>query len=240
MNRNKNMLKEQEQKLFEIWKNERGYQYFISDGIFDENEWNNQTYKILFVLKEANWKNGNVDLCKYLLSEKSSGYWKTWNNVARWTKALLEQGEYPRYVSKSDKSFWLRKIAAINLKKVGGDAVAENQTIREYAETDKIYIKKQIEMYQPDIIICCGRGNGKNADILHDIIFDNSQVSEWQEPITEEKYNYFTVKIKENRLTPVVSFYHPQIRGGHDKFQKLYEEMIEIGKVLKEKYFYEN
>ena len=229
------MIKEQEQALFARWKSERGYQYFISDGIFDEQEWNKQAYKILFVLKEANWESGNEDLCKYLLSEESSSYWKTWNNIARWIKALLEQGEYPRYVSKSDKSFWLRKVAAMNLKKVGGDAVAENDTIREYAEADRVYIKEQIELYQPDIIICCGRGNGKNADILHDIIFDSSQVSYWQNPITEAKYNYFTVKIRDDHVTPVVSFYHPQMRGSHDKFKKRYEEMIEIGESLKEK-----
>ena len=61
-----------------------------------------------------------------------------------------------------------------------------------------------------------------------------SQVSEWKEPITERKYNYFIANIA-NKQVPVVSFYHPQIRGNHDKFMKLYEEMIEIGKVLKAK-----
>lgn len=229
------MLKEKEKELFSRWKAERGYNYFITDGILDEAEWNKQKYKILFVLKEANWENGNGDLCEFLLSESSSSYWKTWNNVARWTKALLEQGEYPRYVSKSDKSFWLRKVAAMNLKKVGGDAVAEDETIREYAEKDKTYLKEQIELYYPDIIICCGRGEGKNADILHDIVFDSSQVSEWQEPITEKKYNYF-VAIIDGKQIPVVSFYHPQMRGSHDKFMRRYEEMIEIGKILKAKY----
>lgn len=230
------MIKEQEKELFSRWKNERGYKYFISDGVLDEAEWNKQGYKVLFVLKEANWENGNADLCDFLLSESSSSYWKTWNNVARWTKALLEQGEYPQNVSKADKSYWLRKVAAMNLKKVGGDAVAEDETIREYAMSDRVYIKEQIKLYKPDIIICCGRGNGKNADILHDIVFDPLEVSEWQEPITETKYNYFTVKLKEDHLTPVVSFYHPQMRGSHDKFKKRYEEMIAVGRILKEKY----
>ncbi len=229
------MLKEKEKILFSRWKAERGYKYFISDGIFNENEWNKQSYKILFVLKEANWENGNADLCEYLLSERSQSYWKTWNNVARWTKALLEPGDYPCSISKSDKSYWLRKVAAMNLKKVGGDAVAENETIREYAEKDKLYLKEQIELYSPDIIICCGRGNGKNADILHDVVFDSSQVSEWQVPITEEKYNYFVVRIG-GKQVPVVSFYHPQMRGSHDKFKRHYEEMIEIGNILKSKY----
>lgn len=229
------MIKEQEKELFARWKTERGYKYFISDGIIDESEWNKQSCKILFVLKEANWENGNADLCEFLLSESSPSYWKTWNNVARWTKALLERGEYPRYVSKSDKSYWLRKVAVMNLKKVGGDAVAENETIREYAEKDKVYLKKQIELYNPDIIICCGRGVGKNADILHDIVFDSSQVSEWQEPITKSKYNYFVASIS-NKKVPIVSFYHPQMRGGHEKFKRHYEEMIEIGEILKSKY----
>ena len=229
------MLKEKEKVLFARWKEERGYKYFISDGILDEDEWNRQTYKILFVLKEANWENGNADLCEFLLSESSPSYWKTWNNVARWAKALLEQGDYPRSVSKADKSYWLRKVATMNLKKVGGDAVAENETIREYAEKDRRYLKEQIELYNPDIIICCGRGNGKNADILHDIVSDSSQVSEWKEPITDKKYNYFVAKI-DGKQVPIVSFYHPQMRGGHDKFKRHYEEMIEIGQIMKAKY----
>lgn len=229
------MLKEKEMKLFSKWRIERKYKYFISDGIMDEVEWNKQAYKILFVLKEANWENGDEDLCKFLLSEKSSSYWKTWNNVARWTKALIEQGEYPRYVSKSDKSYWLRKIAVMNLKKVGGSSIADDALIREYAENDKVYLKEQIELYNPDIIICCGRGTGKNADILHDIVFDLSQVSEWKEPITKQQYNYFVATIS-GKQVPVVSFYHPQMRGGHDKFMSRYNEMIEIGELLKSKY----
>ena len=230
------MIKEKEKELFARWQAERGYKYFISDGIIDEVEWNKQNYKILFVLKEANWENSNADLCEFLLSECSSSYWKTWNNVARWTKALIEKGEYPRYVSKSDKSYWLRKIAVMNLKKVGGDAVAEDETIKSYSTTDRTYLKEQIELYKPDIIICCGRGVGKNADILHDIVFESPQVSEWLKPITENKYNYFVVAI-DNKQVPVVSFYHPQMRGGHDIFEKRYKEMITVGEILKSKYF---
>ena len=65
------MLKEKELELFSRWRKERKYEYFISDGILDEIEWNKQDYKILFVLKEENWKNANEDLCEFLLSEKS-------------------------------------------------------------------------------------------------------------------------------------------------------------------------
>ncbi|MGM9551692.1 MAG: hypothetical protein ACI3XA_05495 [Clostridia bacterium] len=226
------MLKEKELELFARWIKEREYQYFISDGIFDEAEWNKQQIKILFVLKEANWENGNVDLCEFLLSETSPTYWKTWNNIARWIKAILISGEYPRSVSKSDKSFWLRKVAAMNLKKVGGNAVAENETIYNYALADKQYLKEQICLYNPDIIICCGRGEGKNADILHDVVFCDDEVSEWQPPLTDTAYNYFFLHI-DGKDIPVVSFYHPQMRGGHELFEKRYNEMLQIGEYFK-------
>lgn len=188
-------IKQEENLLFEEWKKKQGYSSFISDGVFDEEEWKKQEYKILFVLKEANWKNGNMDLCKYLLSEPKLSYWKTWNNIARWTKAILVGGEYPERVTPKDKTYWLRKIAAMNLKKIGGGSVAQDNIIFDYAKSDRVFIKRQIELYKPDIIICCGRGNGKNADILHDVIFSAKEVSEWKKPILQ--YNYFYITMKE-------------------------------------------
>ncbi|MBR5279409.1 MAG: hypothetical protein IKU26_00370 [Clostridia bacterium] len=228
------VIKEAERQLFAEWQQIRQYPYFISDGVFDEIEWQKQPFKVLYVLKEANWENANEDLCAFLLSERSPTYWKTWNNIARWSKAILEGGDYPRYVSRSDKSYWLRKVAAMNLKKVGGDAVAENETIYSYGNQDRVYIKRQIELYAPDLIICCGRGVGKNADILHDKVFEPEEVSEWQEPILQ--YNYFLVNIKGKENVPVVSFYHPQMRGSHALFEKRYEEMKFVAQELREKY----
>lgn len=223
-------IKEAEKTLFNEWKKENNDISFIPDGVFDEEEYMNQKCKILFVLKEANWEGGNEDLCKYLLSEESPTYWKTWNNIARWSKAILEGGDYQEKVSRSDKSLWLRKVAFMNLKKVGGNERADNATIYNYAERDKAFIKRQIEIYEPDIIICCGRGKGKNADILHDIVFSKDEVSEWKEPVL--MYNYFVVKIKDKNNIPVVSFYHPQIIGSHELFKKRYEEMKIIAKQL--------
>lgn len=111
--------------------------------------------------------------------------------------------------------------------------MAENDKIYSYAESDREFIKRQIELYTPDIIICCGRGNGKNADILHDVIFSENEVSEWQEPISQ--YNYFYVTINGKRDIPVVSFYHPQMRGNHELFKKRYEEMKFLAQKLRKK-----
>lgn len=111
----------------------------------------------------------------------------------------------------------------MNLKKIGGCSVAQDNVLFDYAKSDRVFIKRQIELYKPDIIICCGRGNGKNADILHDVIFSAKEVSEWKKPILQ--YNYFYITMKEKGEVPVVSFYHPQMIGSHSLFAKRYEEM---------------
>lgn len=227
-------IKEKERELFSVWKSEQQYSSFISDGVFDEECYNRQDIKLLFVLKEANWENRTEDLCKYLLSEESSTYWKTWNNIARWTKAILDGGDYPEHVSRADKTFWLKKTAFLNLKKIGGGSKAKDKEIQEYAVRDKKYLLQQIELYQPDIIICCGRGKGKNADILHDTVLPKENVSEWKHPCLQ--YNYFIYSPFCSKEIPVLSFCHPQMWGDHVKFKKRYDEMKLIGTFLKTTY----
>ena len=224
-------IKEKERELFKHWKERRGYDSFVADGIFDENVWNQQEIKITFVLKEANWKNHTVDLCEWIMSEPKSTYWKTWNNIARWTKALLEKGEYPKYISKADKTFWLSKVSFINLKKVGGSSRANDEIIRSYVKNDKGFLLDQLLLYKPDIIICCGRGTGKNADLLYEEILPKNALSEWKQ--TKNGFNYFCCKFDEkDKSTPVVSFYHPQRIAGHELFQDWYEKMVQIGEQL--------
>lgn len=221
-------IKEREKNLFKRWKEERGYTSFVSDGVFDEEIWNQQKIKITFVLKEANWENCTVDLCKWILSEPKSTYWKTWNNIARWTKALLVKGEYPRYVSKEDKTFWLSKVSFINLKKVGGSSQADDEVIRSYAKNDKEFLLEQLMLYKPDIIICCGRGTGKNADLLYEEILPKKALSDWKQ--TKNGFNYFYCLFDgKDKSTPVISFYHPQRIAGHELFKDWYGKMVQIG-----------
>ena len=110
-------IREQESALFAEWKSVRNYDSFTFDGVFDEEQYSIQPIKILYVLKEADWPDCKEDLYlkEYLLSEISSTYWKTWNNIARWTKALLCGGSYQdmRHVTRKEKSFWMRKIAYV-------------------------------------------------------------------------------------------------------------------------------
>ena len=92
--------------LFEEWRSTYTNERFIEDGVFNKAVYSKQKTKILYILKETNNPPKN-NLCEYLLSQESKSYHKTWNNIARWTKAVLEGGDYPKTVSKEDKTYWL-------------------------------------------------------------------------------------------------------------------------------------
>lgn len=233
----KNDIRNKEDELFSLWQAAKNYETFAKDGVVDPEKWELEPYKILYVLKEVNYFEKDFDLRDFLREGGSPTYWKTWNNIARWTKAILEGGDYLRRVSKEEKTKWISKIAAINLKKVGGNSEAEDSEIREYAINDSKEIREQIGLYNPDIIICCGRGTGKNADLLYENVFQAengvSKLSPWQAPI--EGYNYFYVQLDgDDKRIPVVSFYHPQMRGGHKLFEKRFNEIKTIAETLRE------
>ncbi|UYZ38010.1 hypothetical protein OD350_10170 [Clostridium beijerinckii] len=231
-----NDIANKENELFKRWQASKNYKTIAKDGVIDPEHWKLEQYKILYVLKEVNYYEEDFDLREFLKNGGSSTYWKTWNNIARWTKAILEGGDYLRNVSKDEKTKWLSRIAAINLKKVGGKSEADDGEIREYAINDSKELLEQIGLYNPDIIICCGRGNGKNADLLYENVFQvegkESKLSTWQPPI--EGYNYFYVQLDgDEKKIPVVSFYHPQMRGNHKLFERRFNEMKIIAETLR-------
>ena len=236
MKDSKNNIRNKEDELFRRWQEAKNYKTFAKDGVVDPEQWELEPYKILYVLKEVNNYEKDFDLREFLKNDGSATYWKTWNNIARWTKAILEGGDYLRNVSKKEKTKWLSRIAAINLKKVGGKSDADDLEIKEYAINDSKEIREQIGLYNPDIIICCGRGTGKNADLLYENVFQvenkESKLSAWQPPI--EGYNYFYVQLDGNdKKIPVVSFYHPQIIGNHKLLEQRFNEIKAIAETLK-------
>lgn len=228
--------------LLNEWYNARkNYAPFVDDGIFDSETFNAQKNKILFVLKEADWKNGipgqRENLCSTLLN-KDGGSWKSWNNIARWSKAILDNGEYPENISCEERHNTLCRIAAINLKKEAGGAYANGKSLIKFAIDDAEFLKRQIDEIAPNIIICCGYSRPKsNAEILYEnVLFPNNK-PEWQYiPTTQNNVWFF-----EYQNIPVVSFYHPMcIKGqkgirGHELFKLRFLQMKEIADYFRAK-----
>ena len=220
--------------LLDEWYSARkNYAPFIDDGVFDPETFNAQKTKILFVLKEADW-NGvpgqRENLCSILLN-KDGGSWKTWNNIARWSKAILDNENYPENLSCEERHNTLRRIAAINLKKQAGGAYANGKSLIDFATNDADFLKRQIDEIAPDIIIGCGYSRPKsNAKILYENVLFATDKPEWKSfSITQENIWYF-----EYHNIPVVSFYHsncmkgPNGIRGHELFKLRFLQMKEI------------
>lgn len=219
--------------LFKEWQDRYSFSSFIEDGIVDEEQY--ESPHVLFVLRDMNCSS-SCDLRQYLREE--GGGCRTWNNVARWTAALLDGGEfYPRNMSKEERIKQLCRVAAINIKKEGGVSRANGEELVSFAKAQRKQILSEIELCDPDIIICCGQGMQKspsNAVILEQQVFKISP--DWKHFPSEKlprEWHYFEVLIN-NKYVPVISFCHPQVtnlcgKRGHDGlYEPLYKDMLQI------------
>ena len=225
------------EELFARWQREYTFTAFIKDGIVDAEKYEDP--HVLFVLRDMNCSVSN-DLCKDLRQYGSGA--KTWCNVGRWTKALLDNcDEYPYDMSSQNRIEQIKRVAVMNLKKEGGTARSDGKTLVSFAKEQREFILWQIKICDPQIIICCGQGMRdapSNAVILEREVFGIS--AEWDKiPSCElpRDWHYFYAEINGKRI-PVVSFCHPQVtnlcgRRGHEAlFIPLYKDMSAIGKKL--------
>lgn len=220
-------------ELFEKWENKYKVEAFIKDGIVDEGYYEDP--HVLFVLRDMNYDKA-CDL-REDLRIRGSG-WKTWNNVGRWVKALLDNDKcYPADMSTEKRVEQLRRIAVMNLKKAGGSSRANGIDLELAVKTQYVEIMSEIQLCSPDIIICCGlsaAGITDNATLLKENVF--AETSKWgglKSLSFNREWQYYYTNIG-NKTVPVVSFCHPQVtqlegrRGHNDLFEPLYNDMLMI------------
>lgn len=225
--------------LFKNWKSTHNINAFIKDGIVDPN--NYESPHILFVLRDMNCTYER-DLCADLRNDGSG--WKTWNNVGRWAKALLDGiEEYPKDMSVPKRVAQLKRVAVMNLKKEGGTSRTAGDKLLKAVQTQHDMIYEEICLCNPNIIICCGLPMKRclsNADLLWHYVFPVR--SEWGKFKSEHfplDWYFYKATINGNQI-PVISFCHPQVtnlRGmrGHEKlFYPLYKDMLHIRELFLE------
>lgn len=145
---------EQENALFDEWEKE--VQGLVRDGAGDE--YNNAKLKTVFILKETNNAEDGFDLREFL---SYGAIPQTWDTVARWAEGLSRIDEellWEDLERENDerRKEYLPKICAINLKKTSGGHSANNTELYDAAKRDSAFLKRQLEIYNPDIIIICG------------------------------------------------------------------------------------
>lgn len=227
-------------RLFEKWEKAFEFEAFIRDGAV--NEENYERPHVLFVLRDMNCRMKR-DLRQDIM--KDGGGWKTWNNAARWTAALLDgEKSYPRKMTAEKRSCLMARTAVMNLKKEGGFSRADGRKTEAAVKQQKEFILQELEMLTPDIIVCCGLSSGGakgNAVLLKEHVLENTQ--EWQKfrSVELERYWWYFYAVLGGRRIPVISFCHPQttvlegVRGHEDLFEPLYRDMLHIRELFLEK-----
>lgn len=163
------------------------------DGIIDEALWHSAPRKVLYLFKETNEFRGDFRL---LLNEKP------WKVIGHWTYALcnVQNGKLPFFLD-ADNNYneFCRMSAILNLKKETGGSTSDNDEIKRVAARDKELILEQLEIINPDIVIC-----GGTFHLIKDILISSS------EQLDKDKRCY---RIN-NRIW--IDFCHPSARFRHD------------------------
>jgi hypothetical protein len=133
---------------------------FHKDGIVNPERYREERLRLLFVLLEPNSKGGRWDRfqghdLRHVFGEVGLG--KSIDlNLARWTRVLLDgEHEYfsPNAAAAKEQ---LRRVAIMNLKKLAGSGTANPEAISVHAWRDAAFIRKQVELIQPDLVVTCG------------------------------------------------------------------------------------
>ena len=182
-------------------ENEKAYKAtFYRDGIFNPNRWFNNDIRPLFILKEVHEAK---DLCLEekrinfveMKEEDDFDPWdgKTvmWRRLGTLAKGVLyfnnyhgEVLEYQLFPNNeqglAEHRETLENIAIMNLKKYPGGSNTGHDKSRQtidftvHAENYADFLRKQIEIMDPTIIICCGKNIVKSCLEKYEIVIDNS------------------------------------------------------------------
>ena len=84
--------------------------------------------------------------------------WTMWRKVAIWTQAIYNAFndnicEYDDEVLRSKEKEIIDRIAVVNVKKSNGGSESEYEDLKKYALEDRLEIKRELEIIQPDTLI---------------------------------------------------------------------------------------
>ena len=194
---------------------------YVADGIFyysDVNSWNDINPKVLFILKQPNsddllgedYREYDFDTCY------SEQVWKELIGRMYGIMNTTEQ-EIPDYNKAMNpktlkEAFTHYPFAVINIIKDIGAGTTSTRSLKRYAIENIIFLKGQIDILQPDIIVCCGTGV---FDIMNKVIT----------PSIESNGNW----LKYNKERNIIFFdtYHPGKPNTFKTLKEAYEKPLE-------------
>ena len=198
---------------------------FSRDGFVDEKMWvysflNEK--RVLYIAREANATgqrlvdNGIKSVADamqsirddYLKDEESSRKKRIFQRIIaiqNIIKARLD-GNIKNEYTYSDFNEIKKQIAFMNINKRGGSSSTDFKQLNKYAEKYKEFIKREIEIINPDYIICCG-SYWQIIDHVYDYF---KSKKEWENRKKSEPDidMYYKLNIK-GKIVPAFNVFHP-------------------------------
>jgi hypothetical protein len=208
---------EQLNQLFDEWENTNPLYTgkFVRDGIIDEDLFEKQRAKILFVCKESSISNENLRDIRL----HGSGSIRFSLSIADWSYGLLNN--FPLYdtINMKKRKEALKCVAIMNLKKSVGKSVSDRKEIEQHIRDNKQFLLRQIEIINPDIII-----GGVTYFTYWQYLFDVNSYFKTGHGIKALEWNGI----------PIIDFYHPSVSAGRALTYSLLKQVFESTFHIKE------
>jgi hypothetical protein len=211
---------------WEIEKDGKWY-YGKSEGN-EEILWEEAPKRILFLLKDTN-NNPNDDDAREFRPGADGKIILHYKNLAFWLFGLLAFDETKDAPAFDTLNFWedvfpvfdTKPYAIVNCKKESGSSSIDNQTLLNHINNYAQFIKEQISILDPDIIVC-GGGSSLIIDFVEKNIYpDLVAVNNW-------------ICYDEKNAKVIIDSYHPSYFG--ISMAEIYSQMMNAYKEFLEKY----
>lgn len=205
--------------LFSEWKKVYeldGADHFVEDGIVSIEYWEKSKIRVLFILKETNNFKGNInELIESTVNKtrkKRSKLWQrpTFHNIGRWTYGLINSNNRiePYETSHDKRKKALLSCAFINIKKTAGEKSSQKKIIDENAKKYNTFIKKQIDIIEPDIIVFSGTYKTIKSYVLPELVKVSYRVHTYKNIICINAFHPACTKARKEMYDLVVSNYY--------------------------------
>lgn len=164
--------------------------------------------------------------CGYDKAEESSRKKKIFQRIIaiqNIIKARLD-GNIKNEYTYSDFNEIKKQIAFMNINKRGGSSSTDFKELNKYAEKYKEFIKREIEIINPDYIICCG-SYWQIIDHVYDYF---KSKKEWgnrkkSEPDIDM---YYKLNIK-GKIVPAFNVFHPSAIKRNQEYEDLINNIFD-------------
>lgn len=186
-------------------------------GLDEWRLWEQAPLRVMFLMKdytdesmddirfETGRKNNNIKYPDYIKRDAFT------MNIVYWLYGLTHQGVKFDEIEEGSKcfSFYERyPLARINCKKISGGSTCSNTILQEYLYTPGYseLLKKQIQLFHSDVIVCCGGGSCISR-FVKESCYNKNNWQQFKDEIGSESLWY-----NKTRELLVIDTYHPSSR----------------------------